>query len=174
VQELPGGLDTQRHVLLEGRGNHPWYRRTLMTLLCVIPVAGLLNAIGQHPSTSQAAGPLGTLKVQAPERLRGGLMFQLRVDVTATRDLKAPQLVLSPGWWEEMTANSVSPQPLNESTSNGRVTLSYGRLNAGQKLTVWLDYQVNPVNVGKRTANVLLTDGATPVARVNRDITVLP
>jgi hypothetical protein len=161
-------------VLLEGRGNHPLYRRVLMGLVCAIPILALLNLFGQHPSISQAAGSAGTLRVQAPERLRGGLMFQARVDVTATRDIKEPQLVFSPGWFEEMTANSVSPDPLNQSTSNGRVTLSYGRLNAGQKLTVWLEFQVNPVNVGHRVANVLLTDGDTPVALVKHDIRVLP
>jgi hypothetical protein len=174
VEELPQGLSTERDVLLEGRGNHPWYRRGLMALVCVLPVLALLNVFGQHPSTSQAAGPAGTLRLQAPPRLRGGLMFQLRVDVTATRDIKEPQLVLSPGWFEEMTQNSISPDPVAQSNSNGRVTLSYGRLNAGQKLTVWIDNQVNPVNVGKRTANVLLTDGATPIALVKHNLTVLP
>jgi hypothetical protein len=174
VEELPPGLNVEQHVLLKGRTQHVWYRRALFGIVCAIPVVALLNVFGQRPSTSRASGAAGTLTVQAPERLRGGLMFQVRADVTALRDIKEPQLVLSPGLFDEMTSNSIQPQPLSESTSNGRVTLSYGRLSAGQKLTVWLEFQVNPINVGKRTANILLTDGATPVAIVKRHITVLP
>jgi hypothetical protein len=174
VDELPPGLDVEQHVLLQGRTQHVWYRRALFGIVCAIPVVALLNVFGQRPSTARATGPAGTLAVDAPARLRGGLLFQVRVDVTAVRDIKQPQLVLSPGLFEEMTSNSIEPQPTNESSSNGRITLSYGRLNAGQKLTVWLDFQVNPINVGKSTANVLLTDGATPIAIVKRDITVLP
>jgi hypothetical protein len=174
VEELPQGLDVAQHVLLEGRERHVWYRRVMFGLVCLIPLLALFNAFGQHPSTSHAAGPAGSLNVQAPERVRGGLMYQVRIGVTATQDIKEPQLVVSPGLFEEMTVNSIEPQPANESSSNGRPTLSFGRLNAGQKLTVWLDLQVNPINVGNRPANVLLTDGATPIAIVKRDITVLP
>jgi hypothetical protein len=94
--------------------------------------------------------------------------------VHATQDIKQPQLVLSPGWWQEMTENSTNPQPIDSSTSNGRVTLGYQRLNAGGRLTVWLQFQVNPVAIGKRDTNVLLTDGDKPVAQVNRSMTVLP
>jgi hypothetical protein len=174
VDELPEGLSVERHVLLEGRQRHPWYRRALMSLVCLIPVLALLNVFGQHPSTTEASAAAATLRVQAPERVRGGLMFQVRIDVEAAQDIKEPQLVLSPGAFEEMTVNSVIPEAMDESTSNGRVTLSYQRLNAGQKLTVWIQYQVNPVNVGKRTTNVLLTDGDKPIATVKRDITSLP
>jgi hypothetical protein len=140
----------------------------------VLPALALLNAFGQETSTSRASGSVGTLTVQAPERVRGGLMFQVRVDVTAAHDIKEPQIVVSPGLLDQLTVNSIEPQALNESNSNGRLTLSYGRIPAGQRLTVWLDYQVNPANLGRQTANVLLTDGATPLAAVRRDITILP
>jgi hypothetical protein len=175
VDQPPKGIDLERHVLLHGRGRHPWYRRVLFGLVCLVPVIALLDVFGQENATSSANGTAGTLTVQAPDRLRGGLMYQVRIDVVAHQDMKQPQLVLSPGWWEQMTENSTNPQPLNQSTSNGRVTLSYGTLHSGQKLTVWLEYQVNPVNdFGKRATNVLLTDGATQVAQVNRDVTVFP
>jgi hypothetical protein len=174
VEQLPKGLSVDRHVMLVGRGRHPWYRRALMGAVCLIPALALLNVFGQHPTTSHAAGPAATLTLEAPERLRGGLMFQVRADVVARRDIAEPQLTFSPGWWEEMTENSVNPEPLQQSTSNGRVTLSYGRLNAGQKLTVWLEFQVNPVNIGHRVENVLLSDGDTLIAQLDRDVTILP
>jgi hypothetical protein len=174
MEDLPRGLDLERHALLRGRENHAWYRRALFGLVCVIPVLALLNVFGQGTTTSQAAGSVGTLRVEMPKRLRGGLLFQVRVEVIATHDIKEPQIVLSPGLFEQLTSNSITPDPVNQSTSNGRVTLSYGPIHAGRKLTVWLDYQANPANLGTQTANVLLTDGATPVAIVKRNITILP
>jgi hypothetical protein len=174
VDQLPGDLTVERHALLEGRERHAWYRRVLMALVCVVPVLALLNVFGQAPSDFTKTGAAGQLHVNVPDRVRGGLMYQARFDVTATTDIKEPQLVLGPGWWEQMTENSMNPEPTASSTSNGRVTLSYGRLNAGQKLTVWIQFQVNPAEVGHREANVLLTDGDTPIAQINRSITVLP
>lgn len=174
MADLPGDLSEERHVRLAGRDRHPWYRRVLFALVCALPVLGLLDVFGQHATTSSAAGPYATLRVQAPERLRGGLMYQLRMDVRAGRTIEHPELVLSQGWWEQMSENSIAPNPLSQSTSNGRVTLSYGPLHAGQTLTVWAYFQVNPVNVGSRTANVELTDGPRPVATVHRSVTVLP
>ena len=174
MADLPAGLDEATHVQLSGRQAHPWYRRVLFAAVCVIPILALLNVWGQHPSTSSASAPDGTLRLSAPTHLRGGLMFQARFEMTATRDLEHPQLVLSPGWFEELTENSIAPDPVAQSSSNGRVVLSYGPLHAGQKLTVWIDYQANPVNVGTRTANVEFTDGPRPIAQIHRNLTVFP
>jgi hypothetical protein len=174
VAELPDGLDEATHVQMSGRRSHPWYRRVLFALVCAVPVLALLNLFGQHPSTATASGADGTLKLSAPKHLRGGLLFQARFEMTANRDLVHPQLVLSPGWFEELTENSIVPDPVAQSSSNGRVVLSYGPLKAGQKLTVWIDYQVNPINVGRRTANAEFTDGPRPIAEIHRDLTVFP
>ncbi len=174
MDQLPRGLDLERHVLLRGRGRHPWYRRGLFALVWLVPILALFNVFGQNAGTSSASGSAGTLDVQSPPRVRGGLMYQVRIDVHATQDIEEPQLTLSPGWWEEITQNSINPEPMASSTSNGRVTLSYPRLNAGQRLTVWLQYQVNPITVGKRDANVLLSDGGTAIAEAKRTLTIFP
>ena len=174
MADLPEGLDEATHVQLSGREAHPWYRRGLFALVCVIPILALLNTWGQHPSTTTTSGADGTLQLSAPTHLRGGLMFQARFELTAHRDLQHPQLVLSPGWFEELTENSIAPDPVAQSSSNGRVVLSYGPLQAGQKITVWIDYQVNPVNVGRRSANVEFTDGPRPIALIHRNLTFFP
>jgi hypothetical protein len=171
---MPDGLSVERHVLLEGRHRHPWYRRGMLALVCVIPLLALLNVFGQRPSSETRAGSAATMTIEAPDRIRGGLMYQARFDIEATTTLKEPQIVLGPGWWEQMTQNSLNPEPVASSTSNGRVTLSYGRLNAGQKLTVWMQFQTNPANLGPQEANALLTDGDEPIAQINRTVTVFP
>src|SRR5215212_1421737 len=76
VEELPGPLSVERHALLEGRERHAWYRRGLFALVCVIPVLALLNVFGERPSTSSVSGQTGNLRVEVPNRLRGGLMYQ--------------------------------------------------------------------------------------------------
>src|SRR3954470_19603355 len=103
MDRLPGDLNVETHALLEGRARHPWYRRTLMAAVCVIPLLALLNVFGQAASSHTRSGATADLRVDVPDRVRGGLMYQARIDVTAKSDLKEPQLVLGPGWWEQMT-----------------------------------------------------------------------
>jgi hypothetical protein len=139
-----------------------------------LPILALLNVFGQDPASSHADNPAASLRVTAPSRLRGGLLFQVRVEVTAHRTLGQPQVVMSRGWWEEMSVNSVEPQPSNESTSNGTVVLTYDKLQADQSLVVWLYFQVNPTNVGEHTQDIALYDGQHPLTRIHRSVSVFP
>jgi len=82
--------------------------------------------------------------------------------------------VLDDGWLEGMQISSIEPQPTSESSRDGRVVLSYGRLRAGQRLVVWVQSQVDPTNPGRRKYGLLLQDATTDVARIDRTITVLP
>jgi len=145
-----------------------------LALIGVLPVLALLNVFGQDPVTYRADTADASLRVTAPAALRGGLLFQVRVDLTARRDLTKPQLILSRGSWQEMSVNAVEPQPMNEATSNGSVVLSYDKLAAGQKLAVWLYFQVNPTNVGRHDENFALYDGSRPVAHIHRSVMVWP
>lgn len=168
------GLTAERNRDLHGRARHPAYRRLLLCLVAAIPVLALLNVFGQRPTVTLAQAPAADLKVTAPARLRSGLIFQVRVEVAAHRDISLPQLTFSQGWWESMSENSMSPNPTDENSSNGRVTLTYGKLAAAHTLTVWLYFQVNPTNVGKRSEDVELNDGSHPITSVHRSLTVFP
>jgi hypothetical protein len=174
VDRLPDGLAPERHRDLRGRARHVWYRRALLCLIAVLPLLALLNVFGQRPSRTSAHAAAADLEVTAPERLRSGLIFQVRVKVVAHRDLSKPQLAFDRGWWESMSVNSIEPNPSNESSDNGRVVLSYDSLPAGQTLIAWLYFQVNPTNVGRRREDVALEDGSTAIARVHRSLTIFP
>ena len=130
-----------------------WFRRTLLGLLAVLPVLALLNVFGQRPSTTSARAAAGDLAVTAPARLRSGLTSR-SLQVTAHQDIAKPQLIFDPGWWDSMSENSMAPNPSSETNEDGRVVLSYNKLAAGHKLLVWLYFQVNPTNVGKRREDV--------------------
>jgi hypothetical protein len=137
-------------------------------------VLALLNVFGQRPTTTSAHALPADLEVTAPARLRSGLIFQVRVQVTAHQNVAKPQLIFDRGWWDSMSENSLEPNPSSQTNLNGRVVLSYNKLTAGDTLIVWLYFQVNPTNVGKRREDVELDDGSTVITRVHRSLTIFP
>ncbi len=170
---IPDGIALERHRDLGGvRG--PWARRVLLCCVAVLPILALLNVFGQHPSTSSAAGPVASLSVTAPTRLRSGLIFQVKVRVVAHREIKQPEIVFDEGWWESISVNSIVPEPSESSSKDGRVVLTYGKLEPGQSLVSWIYFQVNPTNVGKRREDVGLDDGETPLVSMHRSMTIFP
>jgi hypothetical protein len=172
--ELPDQLERVRHRDLVGRRAGLWTRRGVLTLFAVVAALGLANVFGQRSTTSFAQGPAATLRVSVADRLRGGLLFGARIDVHAVRRLAHPKLVLDDGWLTGITLNTTVPNPAGEASRDGGLVLDYAPIPAGRSLTVWLDAQVNPTNVGRRSQDVELDDGPTLVARVHRTVTVFP
>ncbi len=170
----PDGITLDRHRDLGGRAYGPWGRRAVLCCIAVLPVLALLNVFGQHPTTSTANASEAHVRVTAPSRLRGGLIFQVRVEVLAHQDIRELGIVFDKGWWESMSVNSIVPEPSEESSEDGRVELSYGKLGAGHSLVCWIYFQVNPTNVGKRAENIEVRDGSTPIVDIHRAITVFP
>src|SRR3954454_8984006 len=86
----------------ETKGAHRalYARRCFMALFAGVAVLGLLNAFGQEASTSTARASGVSLTLSAPERVRGGLFFQSRVEIRARRRIAHPNLVLDQGWTE--------------------------------------------------------------------------
>lgn len=152
----------------------PWIRRVILCCIAVLPVLALLNVFGQHPTTSSASSPAVSVNVTAPARLRSGLIFQVRTRVLARRDVGQLQIAFDKGWWESMSVNSIVPEPTEESSENGRVVLSYGKLPAGQTLVSWIYFMVNPTNVGKRTENIDVLDGSNVLVHIHRALTIFP
>jgi hypothetical protein len=169
---LPPTLDTDRHLHLHGRRHQPWLRRIAITLMTVLLAVALTGAFGQRDKVSHASTPDATLAVHAPDRVRGGIFYQGRIDVRALRDLKHPTLVFGTGWTEQMQLNTIEPSPDAEDAPDGRLHLGYGELKPGDTLRVWLQLEVNPVSVGRRDQSVELWDGQTVITRVARRVTI--
>lgn len=174
MTDAPEGLVLERSRDLAGRTRHPYYRRLLLCLIAALPVLALLGVFGQKPSTTIVEARAAKLSVTAPERLRSGLIFQVRVEVLAHRDIHELQIVFDRGWWDSMSVNSIVPEPTSEASQNGKVILSYGALPVGQTLAAWIYFQVNPTNVGKRREDVAITDGSAPLAELHRSLTIFP
>lgn len=170
----PFEFDLDRHLDLRGRTHEPWVRRLLLVLLTVGVALALANVFGQHPKTSSRATPQATLSVVAPTRLRGGDLYQGRVQITATRAIRHPTLVLGDGWVEQMQFNTIEPSPTSETAPDGSLHFGYPAMKAGDKLTIWLQLQANPVSRGTHDQSVELRDDATPIIKLARRVSVFP
>jgi hypothetical protein len=164
------GIDERHH-----KPTHPiWVRWALVTCIAALPVLALANVFGQHAATSTASAPAADVRLTAPSRLRGGLVFQVKVTIAAHRPLKELALSFASGWWDSMTVNTITPAPSAESSKDGHVVLEFGELPAGHKDEIWMELQVNPNNVGNRDADVTVLDGEQPLAHIHRSLTIFP
>jgi hypothetical protein len=164
----------KRHRDLEGRTWKIWARRILLALVAAVCALGLLGVFGQETHTSSAATERAQLTVQAPTRVRGGLLFQARFTVHARQELKDARLVLSPGWANGITINTIEPVPRGEASRDGRLAFDLGHVPQGESFVLYLDFQVNPTTVGRRNQDVELDDGAAHVLTVDRTMLVFP
>ena len=174
MADAPEGVVLGRHRDLQGRRHQVWVRRSVLTVIAVVPLLGLLNVFGQRPTESQASGPAATLSLNAPERARGGLLFQAHFTIEAHQDLQHAALVLHPDWLQGMTLNTLEPSPVDETSENGALRLELGRIAAGDRFDVFLQYQVNPTSVGSRKQWVDLVDGQSRIASIRRELFLFP
>jgi hypothetical protein len=173
MADTPAFLTLRRNRDGVGRREVP-LRRALVALVALFLLAGLLNVFGQRPATSEAAAPQASLKVYAPDRVRGGLYYEARFTVTARQDVKDATLVLDTGWAEGITMNTVEPSPIHEASRDGKLVFELGHVPAGTSYILYLQLQVNPTNVGHRSQDVALYDGDTFLTSVDRTATVFP
>ena len=174
MADTPKGIVLRRHRDLQGRQHQVWMRRTVLTLIAIVPALGLANTFGQRPSTTEATGPSASLTLNAPTRVRGGLLFQAHFTIRPQTDLQNAALVLHPDWLQGMTLNTLEPSPADETSENGALRLDYGKIPAGQRFDVFLQYQVNPTSVGTRKQWVELVDGESTVASIQRGLFIFP
>jgi hypothetical protein len=151
-----------------------WWRRAFMLLFAVVAVLALANVFGQEASTTSARSPAAQLSLRVPERVRGGLLFQARLELHATQDIEHPRLVLDRGWTDGLQINSIEPGPVGETSRDGRLVLTYDKLSAGDHMTLWFQFQADPTATGKRPFDLELDDAEQPLARLDRTLTILP
>ena len=174
MADLPDGLTLERHRDLAGRERRPPARWAILGLLVLLLALGLLNVFGQRPDTSLGRSSAASLKVYSPTTLRSGLYYESRFTIEARREIENATLLLDPGWLEGMTLNTLEPAPVAEANRNGRIALELGHVRAGDVHRLFLHFQVNPTNVGRRRQDVELLDGTEPLVRLERTITIYP
>ena len=170
----PDQLTLSRHRDLEGHGHRPYVRWALLTLLGVFILLGLLNVFGQNPQTDTASADGVELEVYSPRQVRSGLLFMSRFTIRAEREVEAATLVLDPGWLEGITLNTLVPSPVGEANRDGKIALDLGHVPAGTEHVFFLHFQVNPTETGRRSQDVALFDGETPLLAIDRTVTIFP
>lgn len=170
----PPGIALDRHLDLDRRRGALYVRRAALTLLVLLVLASLAGVFGQRTVTDRATGRAGSLTVESPTHVRGGLMFTTRFTIEARRRLAHPTLVLESGWFDGMQVNSIVPQPKGEKSVQGRTVFTFEPLPAGGRQDYFVGFQVDPTTVGRRSQTSRLLDGDRPVATVHRTLTVLP
>ena len=168
MSDLPQGIDLPRHRDFEGKRVGQWLRHGFLLLLTVFVAAALLNAFGAHPQSDEASAAAATLKVTAPERVRGGLLYQARLEVHAKQAIGAPTLVFDKGWIEETTINTLEPEPAETTSDPKHLKARYPPLPPGRTLAVYIALQANPNNVGAHDADVALFDADEEIASIDR------
>jgi len=174
VAEKPDLIVLGRHRDLDGRTKEAWVRRALLLAIGAFVFAGLLNVFGQRATSSRAATSDASLEVRAPSNLRGGLLFQVRFTIQAHRELENATLVLGRGWLEGMQLNTMEPAPIGEASRNGELALELGHVPMGQKHVLYLQFQVEPTDVGRRTQTVVLEDDGRQLLSLSRSLNVFP
>jgi len=171
----PDLLTLERHRDLKGLYNAGLVgRRIGYAVLAAVALLGVLDVFGQRPETATADAGAARLELYAPAHLRGGLLFMARFTISAKQDLKNATLVLAPGWAENLQMNTIEPSPTNETSENGRLVFELGPVKSGNSFVLFIQFQVNPTNVGRRSQDVELRDGDTHIATIRRTITVYP
>jgi len=175
MADVPDMLVLKRDRDLDGRRNQIWIRRVLMALVAAVPLIALFNVFGQRPDTTTLVVPAASLKIYAPSNLRGGLLFEARFHITARQDIKNATLVLGPGWAEGMSINTIEPSPTDETSDNGRLSFTLGKIPAGESYILFMQFQVNPTNIAfGRKQTVWLNDGKTRLITYERTLNVYP
>ena len=170
----PDYIVLKHHRDLAGLRRFHWVRRGLLAILLAFLVLGLLNLFGQRPDTVSAATQAAALEVYSPSHVRGGLLFEARFHVHANQEIKDAILVLDSGWAEGMTINTIEPSPVGEASRDGKLALDLGHVPQGQSYILFVQLQVNPTNVGRRSQNAELFDGETHLLTVHRKVTIFP
>jgi hypothetical protein len=172
--DIPDRIVLKRHRELDSLGFNRPVRYAILTVIGALLVLGLFNVFGQRPAALHAESSRAKLQVFAPSRLRGGLLYEARFTIYAREELEHAALLLSPGWAESQQINTIEPSPLGEASRDGDLFLTLGHIPQGEVYRLFIEFQVNPTNIGHRTTDVALYDGDTRLLTVHRSMTVFP
>ncbi|HST13877.1 MAG TPA: hypothetical protein VLJ44_03370 [Gaiellaceae bacterium] len=175
MADVPDGIVLKRHRDLAGMRDTLWPRRIIVGAIGVFALLGLLNVFGQRPVTASADAPAASLKLNAPDHLRGGLLFSARFHITAHHDVKDAVLVLDQGWAEGMAINTIEPSPIGQASRGGKISLDLGHIPAGHAYVLYMQFQANATNLAwRRPAGVTLLDGSMRLLHIDRRVTIYP
>src|SRR5690606_6970909 len=116
-----------------------------LAVLGVMVLVALTGALGGAPNpTVRAEGAAGTIEIKAPQILRNGTFFEMDIAVVAQRPIAEPVIAISRSYLKDMTVNTHLPEPADMGFEGDAFTMTYPAMDAGDRLLVKLDGQINP------------------------------
>jgi|GEM_PF-578314 len=158
----------------ERRGIHSRANPTPLIILSLIMVVSLSGILGpmRHRATSQ--NNTSVLEVEGPRFIRTGEIFEMRIHITPRTELKNTVLSVSTDLWKDMTINTMSPAPQEESSENGDFRFLFGNLSSNKEFLVKVDLQINPSLRGQNHGTIRLLSNGAEINRVDYSIMVWP
>lgn len=153
-----------------------WQRHASPLSLVVfgfVVAIGLSGMLG-HERDWTATGGGVDLRVHAPEVIRNGEFFEIRVHVVSDEDLAEPAIGVEATLWEDMTVNTMLPAATDESSEDGELRFTFAPMAAGTAFLWKIDLQVNPDIVVGNRGTLTVYDGDRPLASTELSIQVLP
>jgi hypothetical protein len=136
-------------------------------------VLGLVGVLGHERRWTAEANGSG-LEVHAPEIIRNGEFFEMRVAVEADAPIEELVIGVDASLWEDMTVNTMIPAASAESSEDAEFRFTYTRLEAGTPFLFKVDLQVNPDILLGNDGAVTVYDGDRELVALDIGITVLP
>lgn len=153
---------------------HHWMTAITLLLLGAVLALGLSGVFGSTERASRASSAVATLNVRGPETVRNGEFLELDVTIAPRRDLANAALEIEAAFWRNVTINTMIPAPEKEELKDGVMRFEFGPLRAGERATFKIDGQVNPHRFGPSRGSFALLDGDEEVARLDRQLKVMP
>jgi hypothetical protein len=167
----PQGIEERHWTSLDA-----WRRRASPLSLVVfgtVVVLGLTGFFGHERDWVEERDG-ARLEVHAPEIIRNGEFFEIRIGVRSERPIEDLSIGVAQTLWEDVTVNTMLPAPSEEGGTDGEFRFGFGELPADTAFLLKVDLQINPDILGGNVGAVTVYDGGDPIAQVDVGITVLP
>ncbi|MFD1789824.1 hypothetical protein ACFSC3_19890 [Sphingomonas floccifaciens] len=170
--QTPDGIE-DRHA--EPKRLHAYANLLSLLVLGALMVTAMTGWLaGDRTTPRRVEAPAATMTASIPDRLRNGEFFEMRLTITATRDIADATIAVPPALWRDMTINAMVPAASEEAYKDGAYRFHYGALKAGETLEIKIDGQINPPLTIGTAGEVALYDGDTRILALPVRIAVLP
>lgn len=138
-----------------------------------VVLVGLLGLLGRERDF-RAEGNGVDLNVHAPEIIRNGEFFEMRIRVESSEPIDELVIGVGDGLWEDITVNTMIPAATEEEHAGGEFRFTFAGLEPNAPFLFKVDLQVNPDILGGNDGPVTVYDGERELASADVSITVLP
>jgi hypothetical protein len=144
-----------------------------VVLLGLVLLAALLGVAG-HEVTRSATGGGAELRWEAPEVIRNGEFFEMRLMVMSAGGIGDLGVGIPTALWEDITINTMFPAASEETSAGGELLFSFGAVEPGVEFQLKVDAQINPDIIGSNEGVLRVYDGEDQLVELPVRLEVRP